>query len=171
MTLDPGMVPIYLTRGRALRLMATIGGERSGVGIIGELSAPLRQAAACPERVGYFCLALEEVVARLGQAPPVRFRPPSRFQRVEREFTWVCAEDTAFAALAAASREAAGPILESIDLVTVYRGEPIPAGRKAVSLRLALQSHERTLEDAELNELSSRVVAAVTGKTGATLRA
>ena len=55
--------------------------------------------------------------------------------------------------------------------MTIYRGDPIPAGHKALSLRLALQSATRTLEEKELAKLTERVISQVSRETGAQLRA
>ena len=157
-----GLLP---TRTRALLFRG------KAVGVVGELSAPARSRGDCPERVGYFALEIEALLKIAGSPPPLAFIPPSRFQRVEREFTWVCAEALDYGALAEATRAAAGNLSAGIELITVYRGEPIPAGQKAVSLRVGLQSMDKTLEERDLTAVSERVIKAVTARTGATLRA
>ena len=139
------------------------------VGVAGELPKPLRDLAGCPERVGWFRLDLESLLAALGPAKPVVHRSPSRFPAVDRDFTWECAEGTSFLDLATPTRAAAGAICQRIDLVGIYRGAPYPADRKAVSLKLVLQSDERTLTDAEIQAVHQRVVERV-GKIGAVLR-
>ncbi|GDY12228.1 phenylalanine--tRNA ligase beta subunit [Planctomycetota bacterium] len=140
------------------------------VGVAGEVIADHRQRADCPERVGFFLVELERMVAARGAAPPVRLRMPSRFPAVDRDFTWECAEDLPFARLADATRGAAGDIAAGLDLVTIYRGPPYAEGRKAVSLRLTLQAADRTLTEAELERTQHLVTTAVAKATGAILR-
>lgn len=187
--------PFYAARDAALGLLETLGFSASfkirsqphaelsasravdlfidklAVGVAGEAPKALRDQAGCPERVGWFCLRLEHLVRVLGMAKPVAHQAPSRFPAVDREFTWVCPEEKPFADLAEVTRQSAGALCTGVDLITVYRGDPIPAGQKAVSLRVTLQSDERTLEEKELQQLCGRVVQLVEKRTGATLRA
>jgi phenylalanyl-tRNA synthetase beta chain len=165
----PPMVPSWLTPARTLALFSRR--ERTPVGIIGELAQSVRSSADSQGPIAYFELALESLVRRHGLPKPVRFQPPSRFMRVEREFTWVSPEAVTFEQLASATERAAGELSCGVELVTIYRGDPIPAGQKALSLRLALQSSKRTLEEQELNQISQRVISGVIRDTGAQLRA
>ncbi len=163
--------PPWLVEARTRTLSAMLHGAEHIVGFIGEISPAIRSLAGAPEHVGYFSLRLELLVAGLGLPRPVRFIPPSRFQKVEREFTWVCPEAVRFEQLAEACQGAGGAQLVALELVTVYRGDPIPAGQKAVSLRLGFQDAQRTLEERDLQTASERIVQAVGQATGATLRA
>jgi phenylalanyl-tRNA synthetase beta chain len=145
--------------------------DKLPVGVAGEVPKHLRTLAACPERVGWFCLRLEHLVATLGLAKPVAHRMPSRFPAVDREFTWVCPEDKPFGELAEVTRQSAGALCTGVDLITIYRGDPIATGQKAVSLRVTLQSDEKTLEEKDLHGICQRVVQLVEKRTGAQLRA
>jgi phenylalanyl-tRNA synthetase beta chain len=154
-----------LSPGRTLRLVV----GRQVVGVAGEVPAALRRRAGCPERTGWFCIQLEQLVQRCGVPRPVLHRAPSRFQAVEREFTFDCAETATWQELAGAAGAAAGALGQGVRLVTVYRGQPYPAGRKAVSLAVLLQSDERTLDERDLTGVSTRIAQAVGAATGATL--
>jgi phenylalanyl-tRNA synthetase beta chain len=158
----PGLSP---TRTRALLHRG------KPVGVVGELAPAVRLRADCPERVGYFAIELEALLKSAGLPPPVAFVPPSRFPRVEREFTWVCPETLDYGPIAEATRAAAGALAAGVELITIYRGDPIPAGHKAVSLRLGLQSPDKTLDERDVTAASDRVIKAVTHRTGAVLRA
>lgn len=145
--------------------------DKLAVGVAGEAPKALRHQADCPERVGWFCLRLEHLVRVLGAVKPVAHQAPSRFPAVDREFTWVCADDKTYGELAEVTRQSAGALCTGVDLITVYKGDPIPAGQKAVSLRVTLQSGERTLEEKDLQQVCGRVVQLVEKRTGAKLRA
>ena len=67
-------------------------------------------------------------------------------------------------------RQSAGDLFAGAALDSIYRGEQLPPGRKAVSLRLFLQSHERTLEEKELTQLHGRIITSVEKRTAAKLR-
>jgi len=63
------------------------------------------------------------------------------------------------------------PVLREARVFDVYRGEQVGEGRKSVAIHLSFQSPERTLTDDEAAELRGRIVAALTEKFGAELRA
>ncbi len=162
----------WLTPGRSMALARSAPAGRGGamdvVGRCGELAQALRQRAGCALRVGYFELSLEDLAA-VG-LPPVAFRPPSRFPLVERQFTWDCPEELTFAELETPMRQAAGELYAGIALDSIYRGEQLSAGRKAVSLRIFLQSDQRTLEEKDLLGLQGRIIASIEKRTPARLR-
>lgn len=155
-----------LAPGRAIDLW--IGKQQ--VGVAGELPKPLRTLAGLPERTGWFSIALERLVTTLGEPKPVAHHPPSRFPLVERQFTFDCPEELPYADLETPIRQSAGELFAGAALDSIYRGEQLPPGRKAVSLRLFLQSHERTLEEKELTQLHGRIITSVEKRTAAKLR-
>ncbi len=140
------------------------------VGLAGEVPKALRVQANAPERVGWFSIDLERLVHAAGWGRPPIHRMPSRFQAVDREFTFVCPESLPWADLERAVAGAAGELHRRTELITVYRGKPYADGEKAVSVRLSLQSDERTLEEQELTGLQQRVVTAVEQRTPARIR-
>ena len=64
----------------------------------------------------------------------------------------------------------AGGWLRSIELFDVYEGPGTPAGMKSLAYALQFQHAERTLTEAEVNDLQSRMVAAVAQGCGGQLR-
>ena len=155
-----------LQTGRAVDLLV----GRKRIGVAGELPKTLRTLANAPERVGFFAVELEQLVAAQGAPRPVPHVTPSRFQQVDREFTWICPEALPFGELVTATRQAAGELCQGVELITIYRGKPYAAGEKAVSLRVLLQSNERTLEERDLVNTQGRIQTAVEKRTPARLR-
>ena len=80
-------------------------------------------------------------------------------------------EDVEVGALVDAAHEAAGELLREARVFDVYRGEQVGAGRKSVAIHLAFQSPERTLTEDEATEIRGRIVASLTERFGAELRA
>lgn len=154
-----------LQAGRAVDLFV---GKRHA-GIAGEIPKALRTLAGAPEKVGFFAVELEPLVAALGAPKPVPHVAPSRFQQVDREFTWICPEALPFGDLASASRQAAGELCQGVELITIYRGKPYADGEKAVSVRVALQAADKTLGEQDLVHVNARIVTAVEKRTGARL--
>ena len=108
-------------------------------------------AAVAPERVEY-----EDVITYPALLQDVAVAVP---------------EELEAGALVSAVREAGGPELREVRVFDVYRGEQVGEGRKSVALRLAFQSPERTLSDADAAKLRERIVAALAERFGAELRA
>ncbi|MET1010720.1 MAG: phenylalanine--tRNA ligase subunit beta, partial [Gaiellaceae bacterium] len=107
--------------------------------------------AQVPERVEY-----EDVVS---------------YPAVHQDLAFVVGEEVLAGELIEAAREAAGPELRDAAVFDVYRGEPIPSGRKSVALHVSFQSPERTLSDEDARAIRERIVAALGEKFDAELRA
>lgn len=53
---------------------------------------------------------------------------------------------------------AMGPLLESVEVVDEYRGAGVPAGCRSVAFRLVFRAADRTLRDAEVDAVVSRIL-------------
>jgi len=58
-------------------------------------------------------------------------------------------------------REAAGPVLEDVEVFDVYSGEQLGAGNRSLALALSFRSGERTLTDEDVAPVRERIVAAL----------
>ncbi len=101
----------------------------------------------------------------------LRYRPLSRFPAVERDFSLVLADGTTFAAVAETIRALGIAELSSIDAVDLFRGKNVPAGKFSLLVRVTFESHQATLTETQLTDFSSRILAALEQKLGASLRA
>ena len=138
---------------------------------IGELTTDTAEAAGTSASLAAFIIDLEPLVLDSPAVAPLAFTAPSRYQDVEREFTWVCPESLEWSALESASTSGAGKLFKGIELVTIYRGDQIPEGHKAVSLKVTLQADDRTLSEKDLKKAQNGIIKTVEHKTGAKLRA
>jgi phenylalanyl-tRNA synthetase beta chain len=100
----------------------------------------------------------------------LRYKPLSRFPAVERDFSLVLADGTTFADIEATIRALAIREVTSIDAVDLFRGKNMPEGKFALLVRVKFESREGTLTEAQLTNFSSRILAALEEKLGATLR-
>ncbi|QDT18179.1 phenylalanine--tRNA ligase subunit beta [Alienimonas californiensis] len=96
--------------------------------------------------------------------------PPPQFPTVERDLNFVLDEATPWAALAAAARDAGGPLLRNVAFADQYRGDKLPAGKKSLVARLTFRSSDRTLTGEEVDAAVVQVVNAVSAAAGAELR-
>ncbi|HEY1481151.1 MAG TPA: phenylalanine--tRNA ligase subunit beta, partial [Candidatus Acidoferrum sp.] len=100
-----------------------------------------------------------------------RFEPLPRFPGVERDFSLFLADGVTFAQVnntidALNIRE-----ITSIQAVDLFRGKNVPAGKYSLLVRVTFQSRESTFTESQINELSTRIVAALEKELGASLRA
>ena len=151
----------------AYRLVLSSGGRR--VAVVGRLADALAQAAGL--RGELFVAEIDgSALAQVARpSGPVRYHAVSRHPAVERDVAVVVPEGTAVGPLLATIREAGRPLLASVRLFDVYRGDRIPAG--TLSLAFALRfAADRTLRDAEVDGRVARIIAALDRAHGATLR-
>ncbi|MGH3091122.1 MAG: hypothetical protein ACRDOG_02145, partial [Gaiellaceae bacterium] len=133
-------------------------------GWVGELHPSLLEG-----EWGAFALDLDTLFAEIPER--IEYEDVITYPVVRQDLAFVVDEDVLAGDLVAAVREAAGPELRSVGVFDVYRGEPIPAGRKSVALHVAFQSPERTLSDEDARALRERIVVVLAERFRAELRA
>ena len=60
--------------------------------------------------------------------------------------------------------------MEHLAFVTTYRGQPVPTGKKSVTLRMTFRATDRTLRDEEVNPSVDALAKTLGEKVGATVR-
>jgi phenylalanyl-tRNA synthetase beta chain len=106
--------------------------------------------------------------AKAGRAKPRVALSP--YQAVERDFAFVVGRDVPADAILRAAKSADKMLIEAAEVFDVYTGTGIADDAKSVAIAVRLQPRERTLTDAEIDAVATKVVAAVSKATGATLR-
>ncbi|HEX7355986.1 MAG TPA: phenylalanine--tRNA ligase subunit beta [Mycobacteriales bacterium] len=96
---------------------------------------------------------------------------PSGYPAGTVDVALVVADEVPHAAVAAALREGAGPLLEDLALFDIYAGAPVPAGSRSLAFTLRFRASDRTLDGDEVNAARDAAVAAAAAATGARLRA
>ncbi len=114
-------------------------------------------------------VALLEPLAE-GASAVIRARVPGRFPPVRRDLAFFVPRATPHASVEQRLTGTAGDWLRSIELFDVYEGPGTPAGMKSLAYAVQFQHAERTLTEAEVSELQSRMVTAVVQGCGGRLR-
>jgi len=99
------------------------------------------------------------------------YRPLAKFPAVRRDLSIIVDEPTAWGQLAETIAGVDQPLRRGVEYVTTFRGEPIPAGRKSVTVRLVYRCDDRTLRGEEVDEQVAAVTAALKDALAAELRA
>jgi phenylalanyl-tRNA synthetase beta chain len=137
--------------------VVSLDGQR--VATFGQLSATEAARRKLRQPVYLAELRLDE----LFQLPPrhVVARELSRFQAVERDFSFTFAEGTEWKTIAAAIHGLEIPELQSLSAVEVFRDAKKLPGHFSMLVRTIFQSNERTLVEGELAEWSAKVIGAL----------
>jgi len=102
--------------------------------------------------------------------PLLTAQTPSRYPPADRDISFIIDEATPNADLEPVIRQAAGELLEALELFDVFRGGAVPAGRKSLAFALRYRSADRTLDDEEVSAAHTRVEEALRERFGAEVR-
>jgi len=98
------------------------------------------------------------------------YRAVPLYPATSRDLAIVVAEEVLWAQISGCIRRSAPEVLESIELFDVYRGKPVPEGRKSVAFSLTFRRQDGTITAAEAEEARSTILAALGRELGAVLR-
>ena len=135
-------------------------------GWLGTLHPRLTQKYELPNAPAGFELDIDAV----GDLPLPDYQLLTRFQAVRRDLALLVDEGVPVEALLAAIRSAAGRLLADVGLFDVYRGKALPEGKKSLAFRVLLQDTEKTLTDADVDDVVRSIVTVLEKNQGAMLR-
>jgi phenylalanyl-tRNA synthetase beta chain len=148
--------------GRSARVV--LGGKSAGW--LGELHPKWLRPYELPQAPIVFELEAASLVEVPLPAPEV----PSRFPPVVRDIALVFDESTPVQAVFDALEAEKPPIVRSVRLFSLYRGQGLPSGRKSLAFRVVMQHTERTLTDAEADAAREAIIGLLGRKFSASLR-
>ncbi len=141
-------------------------GVATALGVIGEIHPRVAAAFDLSRGVFAFDLSFASLVdaARLvhGHAGV------ARFPAVLRDLAVVVANEVEARSVLDGVR--AEPLVEDVTLFDVYKGAPIPDGKKNLAMAIRYRAADRTLTDAEADAAHGRIVERLTADLGAELR-
>ncbi len=137
-------------------------------GFVGELHPEVAAAYGLEGTAAVFELGVD--VLRGPPREEVLYRDVTSFPPLRQDIAVVVGEDVPAGRIVEVVRASGGAELAAVDVFDVYRGAPVPEGRKSVALHLVFQSSERTLTDAEGDAARERIVAALAAELGGELR-
>jgi phenylalanyl-tRNA synthetase beta chain len=142
------------------------------IGFAGQLSRRVSERFKLRQDAYIAELELEPLCAGYKAArAALRYKPLSRFPAVERDFSLVLADGTNFAGIEEAIHAIGIAEVSLIDAVDLFRGKNVPEGKFALLVRVKFESRQATLTESQVTDFSSRILAALEQKLGATLRA
>lgn len=138
------------------------------LGVMGSLSPVLAEKYKLKQPV--FLAEIDfERLARHAFAP-VHYEALPKYPSVERDMSIVVGREVAYRALSAGVMRLGIPELKEVDLIDVYEGEKIPAGKVSLTLRFTFLDRERTLTVDRVQGFIDTVLSYLTSTFGAGLR-
>ncbi|OLE13862.1 MAG: phenylalanine--tRNA ligase subunit beta [Acidobacteria bacterium 13_1_20CM_4_56_7] len=145
---------------------------KEDVGEAGQLARRVADQLKFRQDVFLAELRLDPVFAAIRAAQESRrYEPLPRFPSVERDFSLLLPDGSHFAEVRKTVSALNIPEIVSIEPADLFRGKNVPPGKYSLLVRVIFQSREATLTDAQINEFSTRIVAALEKQLGAQLRA
>ncbi len=104
------------------------------------------------------------------QLPEATYVPLPKYPTVTRDISVICDEQITVAQAEDVINAAAGKLLRNVRLFDIYRGTGVVEGKKSLAFSLELRADDRTLTDADSEQVMGKVLAALQEKLGAALR-
>ncbi|MGE5484889.1 MAG: phenylalanine--tRNA ligase subunit beta [Ignavibacteriales bacterium] len=135
------------------RAVVRAGGR--AIGVIGEAHPAVVSEYGLPGRATLAELDLDLIMS-LG-AMEKEFRQLPRFPAVVRDISVIAPECTPAASIMEGIRDAAGDLLVELRLFDLYTGGQVPEGHRSLAFSLTYRAGDRTLTDAEVDDVHSKV--------------
>jgi phenylalanyl-tRNA synthetase beta chain len=138
------------------------------LGVMGEIHPSVLQQYDLSVRAQCFEIDLDLCLSCAKEGAD--YVPISRFPSVERDIALILSEEIPAQAVADEIRGTSPDLIREIRFFDLYRGQPIPSEKKSLALSIRFQAADRTLTDAEINEIRDGIVGVLNKKFQATLR-
>jgi len=146
-------------------------GPQSILGHFGELHPRALEALKAEGPLVAFEVTLEKIPEPKTKATRAKATLElSPFQPVARDFAFVVAASVKAADVVRAAQNVDRKLITEVAVFDVYEGKGIDPGKKSIAIAVTMQPREKTMTDAEIDALGSRIVAEVGKRTGGVLR-
>ncbi len=148
--------------------MSVVSGNGIALGTLGQISAGVqsRYKISSPVFLADFSLsALKNAVSGEKQ-----FKPLARFPAMDLDLAIILNDSVRAEDVLHFIREKAGGLLEDVSIFDVYRGKPVPKGRKSLAFRLIYRAEDHTLSEVEVMAVHEPLVDALLEEFHAEMR-
>jgi phenylalanyl-tRNA synthetase beta chain len=136
-------------------------------GLIGELHPKVSSNFSLKQNVFLFELNLSCISSQISDS--IHYQPIPKYPFISRDITVILDRHVEARDIVKVLNLVEYELIESIDLIDVFEGEPIPKGKKSVSLRITYRSLEKTLEDTDVTPVTEKIAHRLMDELGAKL--
>ena len=146
--------------------------QGKSLGVFGQLHPQLRQERELLDEVYVFQLDLGVLVSAMtqGNIRKRKFSIYSTFPPADRDIAFFVPVTVSVDEIKRVISQAAGKLLESIELFDEYRGDNVPDGKRSLAFRLIYRVGDRTLTDADVDPVQEKIRNALVDKLQVNLR-
>ncbi len=142
----------YLHPGKSSKILLGEG----VLGVLGEVHPETLSHYEIPGKAYLFEINFDRMVKDAVEER--KFRPLPKFPVVHRDLSLVVEDHLEAEKVEEAIRLLEQPFIDEVKLFDVYRGVPVPQGKKSISYRIRYQASDRTLTDDEVNQYHEKVI-------------
>ena len=129
------------------------------IGLVGEVHPEVLKNYDLRQKAYVFELNLNHLLALLPKK--ITTQPIPRFPFTTRDITLIVEDQLEAANVIATIYNLDEPLVESIYIFDVFSGDPIPAGKKSISVRITYRSKDATLVDEDVNKIHKELTDAL----------
>ena len=127
------------------------------IGYLGRLNDEI--AASYKFKQPVFVAEIDLQTALSEKTPVVLYHPLPKYPSALRDVSLLVKRSVSFADVKKTITENAPEICQSVKFIDVYEGKGVADDERSITIRLEYRSNERTLTDAEIDEIHSRIIA------------
>ena len=142
--------------------------EAVELGIMGELHPEVLDKYGIGVKA-YACELMFDTIVELADTEKLYKQLP-KYPSMTRDIAVIADESQTVAEIEKVVKEAGTELLQSVKLFDIYRGVPIPAGKKSMAFSLVYRHPDRTLTDEDVQNAHGKVVEALKEKLNVALR-
>ena len=94
----------------------------------------------------------------------------SDYQKVVRDFAFIIDEKYSSGEIINLVKKIDKELIKEVKIFDVYQGKNISSGKKSIAFNVTLEPKDKTLDEKDIEEVSTKIISTVQDKTGATLR-
>ena len=94
----------------------------------------------------------------------------SDYQKSKRDFAFIVNKDVSAQDLINSISNIDKSLVKDVRVFDVYQGGNIPENQKSIAINVTIQSSEKTLNEADLEQINNLIIKTVENKTGAKIR-
>jgi phenylalanyl-tRNA synthetase beta chain len=140
------------------------------IGFAGQLKADIARRFDL-DRAGQICvgqLDFDMLFEHVGQT--VAVKPIPKFPAVQRDLSLILNEQVQWSQITEAIHAVRPDELEKIEFVALYRGKPIAAGQKSLTVSMCFRDDDGTLRHEQVDEFEKTIFASLKDRLGAQIR-
>jgi len=100
----------------------------------------------------------------------IKFTEIPKYPEVRRDLALMVDQNVTYDSIYSIARQTEKSLLKNINLFDVYEGQNLPEGKKSYALSFTIQDVNKTLEDAQIDKIMSKLIKNFETELGASLR-